>query len=193
MTIDLNSMTQGERRALLSELFKESIGAVPVNLPPYDLAVPLVSEVVQPGRQATISAYPQIKCALKRMIVFPTTAQRMDTVVREHWGDVTRGRLWWKRTEHVLLERHSVPKFVEQHVPRAAWIIRQMFVGNMIVFPSYGLMSGDLFAPDSDLGINMDCEPALAVSVVVENRSTVAASFSGVVLAVDKARLLKAV
>lgn len=190
----LDTLTQGEQRDLLGMLLKLSCGAVPVDIPPYNWAAVIASaEPIQPDCTTTLSVSAQILWDVKRFVIVPVTTWRTEYTVEERFADRTVGR-WRKKTERVVCERITTPVKTLRVVLPEDWGVRGVFVGCKLVFPSHPTIPGEMFAAGGNLGIDMECEPAIGLHVSVHNKGPDPSYFVGVFLGNSKdARVLKAV
>ena len=66
--------------------------------------------------------------------------------------------------------------------PRGIWKIQSIFVGQRAQLPTYGAISGDAFGPDSELTFQDECQPGLAISLIVQNTLSRPAKFNAYML-----------
>ena len=191
----LDTLTQGEQRDLLGMLLKLSCGAIPVDIPPYNwVAVIASAGPIQPDCSTTLSVNASILWDVKRFVIVPVPTWRTEYIAEDRFVDRTTGRFWWKKTERVVSERTTTSVKSQRVVLPEDWGIRGIFVGNRLAFPNHVTIPGEMFAAGGNLGIDMECEPAIGLSVSVHNKGPDPSHFMGVFLGNSKdARVLKAV
>lgn len=182
--VDLDHMTQENRRVLLSALMERHIGPMPVDLPPYNLCLPVrCEEPVAPGGRTTIAIAPNITFKPQKMIIFGTFGYESQTEKQEI-------KIGWIRKKTIYKTKQK-----EVFMDRSNWAIENVLVGNRFAFPHYGSIKGDLFGPNGELRfLDITCEESIHIALMVKNNhETTYAPFWGVILGtvVEKRRGLR--
>ncbi len=186
----LDTWTMQQRHDILRELLATyAAGPLPLEaIAPGTALLPLGtsdnSRLVQPGQLVTMSA-PVFKRFLPQRLVIAETAVKVTTYtpleetveeVPPKWAFWRTGRVT-KRWERNKAETRMVV------VPRHAWQVSQLLVGQQLQFGGFPALGGELFGPHTELEFDgSSCEPGISISLSVKNTGHVEAPFLAVLV-----------
>lgn len=185
MNINIEAMTQAERQAAFSELMKLFVGAIRFDNEHYDWCLPLASEVIFPDQIGVVTQCPHIDFAPKKLVIFETLQEQILFDEIASFKNV--------RGKEVLEEIRRVEHRQTVLLPRSAWRVETLLVGNRLQMPSASGIDGALFGSDGPISFIDECSCALSISLCVRNMTKTPAKFSGVILGNTARKALKAI
>lgn len=162
-----DALTQEQREEILSALlcrevgplrFKE-VGAEKVGYMPF-------GDAVAPGESKMVVFYCCTPFRPRRIVIHEPCIEVVNAIASHSAASFTRGH------RHDLLQ-----------VPRGVWDVETVFIGSDAVFLTRGTMSGDAFAPTSDMDFDgRVCDRGSSICMRVRHKMSVALPFNATML-----------